>query len=205
MFGPFLKGERVTLRPADDSDPPRFIPWVADVEVTRYLGRRTGMALYQEVDFFKKVGESKNDVLWIIDFEDRTVGAIGIHAISWQNALGTTGILIGDKTAWGHGVASEAMQLRTRYAFRELNLRKLRSGRNIAGILRDVPAYAAPTDTVTGMPVVVNGCVPWPHASLMVRSATLIWPGTWCTSSGEVMFWLIAHRAVTTLFTEPGS
>src|SRR5919204_321916 len=63
MFGPFLKGERVTLRPADDSDPPRFVPWVADVEVTRYLGRRTGMALYQEVDFFKKVGESKNDVL----------------------------------------------------------------------------------------------------------------------------------------------
>ena len=125
MFGPLLKGERVTLRPADDSDPPRFIPWVADVEVTRYLGRRTGMALYQEVDFFKKVGESKNDVLWIIDFEGRTVGAIGIHGINWQNALGTTGILIGDKTAWRKGVASEAMELRTRYAFRELNLRKL--------------------------------------------------------------------------------
>ncbi len=39
----------------------------------------------------------------------------------------------------------------------ELGLRKLRSGRNIAGIRRDVPAYAAPTDTVSGMPVVVNG------------------------------------------------
>ena len=125
MFGPLLRGARVTLRPADDSDPPRFLPWVADVEVTRYLGRRTGAALYQEVDFFKRAGESKTDVLWVIDFDAKTVGAIGIHNISWQNALGTTGILIGDKTAWGKGVASEAMELRTRYAFRELNLRKL--------------------------------------------------------------------------------
>jgi ribosomal-protein-alanine N-acetyltransferase len=125
MFGPVLRGERVTLRPANDSDPPLFLPWVSDVEVTRYLGRRTGMALFQEIDFFKRVGESKIDVLWIIEFEGRTVGATGIHEISWQNAHATTGTLIGDKTAWGKGVASEAMSLRTRYAFRELNLRKL--------------------------------------------------------------------------------
>ncbi len=39
----------------------------------------------------------------------------------------------------------------------ELTLRKLRTGRNIAGIQREIPAYAAVTDTVTGMPVIVNG------------------------------------------------
>ena len=39
----------------------------------------------------------------------------------------------------------------------ELSLQKLRNGRNIAGIRRDVAAYAAATDTVTGLPVVVNG------------------------------------------------
>jgi RimJ/RimL family protein N-acetyltransferase len=125
MFGPVLKGERVTLRPADDTDPPRFLPWVADLEVTRYLGRRAGAALHQEVDFFKKTGESKNTVLWIIDVDGDAVGAIGIHDIDWQNARATTGILIGAKDKWGQGVASEAMRLRTRYAFRELNLHKL--------------------------------------------------------------------------------
>ena len=46
MFGPLLRGDHVTLRPADDSDPPRFVPWFADMEVTRYLGRRTAVALY---------------------------------------------------------------------------------------------------------------------------------------------------------------
>lgn len=125
MFGPVLRGERVTLRPADDTDPPRFVPWIADLEVTRYLGRRTGAALYQEIDFFKRTGESKDTVLWIIEVEGTAVGATGIHDIDWQNAHATTGILIGDKTRWGQGIATEAMRMRTRYAFRELNLRKL--------------------------------------------------------------------------------
>ena len=125
MFGPVLKGERVTLRPADDTDPPRFLPWIADMEVTRYLGRRTGAALYQEVDFFKRVGEAKDTVLWIIEADGEAVGATGIHEIDWQNAHATTGILIGAKDKWGKGIASEAMRLRTRYAFRELNLHKL--------------------------------------------------------------------------------
>ena len=49
----------------------------------------------------------------------------------------------------------------------ELSLRKLRSGRNIAGIRREVSSYAAPTDTVTGMPVAVNGQVSIPGARTM--------------------------------------
>lgn len=125
MFGPVLRGETVTLRPADDTDPPRFVPWLADMEVTRYLGRRSAAALYQEVDFFKRVGESPDDVLWVIEAGGEAIGATGIHRIDWLNAHGTTGILIGRRDAWGKGYASEAMALRTRYAFRDLNLRKL--------------------------------------------------------------------------------
>ena len=57
VFGPLLKGTRVTLRPADDGDPERFVPWFADMEVTRYLGRRLAVALYQEIDFLNRGGE----------------------------------------------------------------------------------------------------------------------------------------------------
>jgi ribosomal-protein-alanine N-acetyltransferase len=125
MFGPVLRGEKVTLRPADDDDPPRFLAWFADMEVTRYLGGRFGVALHQEIEYFKRVGESKDDVVWIIEAEGRAIGAIGIHQIRWMNAHATTGIVIGVKEAWRKGYATEAMALRTRYAFRELNLRKL--------------------------------------------------------------------------------
>ncbi len=125
MFGPLLVGDRVTLRPADDSDPPRFVPWFADMEVTKFLGRGSAVALYQEVDFFKRAGEAKDSVMWVIEAGGETVGATGIHEIDWKNAHGTTGIVVGVKEQWGKGIASEAMRLRTRYAFRELNLRKL--------------------------------------------------------------------------------
>jgi len=72
-----------------------------------------------------KVGESKDDVWWFLEVEGKPIGATGIHGINWLDANGTTGIVIGEKALWGKGYATEAMRLRTRYAFRELNLHKL--------------------------------------------------------------------------------
>lgn len=128
MFGPVLRGATVTLRPPEESDPAHFVEWLSDTEVTRYLGsRHRGFALFQEEDWFKRIGESKNDVVWMLEAEGRLIGSTGIHRIDWHNANGVTGTLIGDKTAWRKGYGSEAMALRTEYAFLQLNLHKLRS------------------------------------------------------------------------------
>ena len=125
MFGPLLVGMKVTLRPGRESDAECFVRWFADVDMIRHLGRRMAVALYQEHEFLKKIGESKNDVWWMIDAEGKAIGATGIHRISWLDANGTTGTMIGEKDCWHKGYATEAMRLRTRYAFRELNLHKL--------------------------------------------------------------------------------
>ena len=125
MFGPLLVGEKVTLRPGRAGDAEHFVRWFADTEVTRHLGRHTAVALYQEEEFLKRIGESKDDVWWMIDAEEKAIGATGIHRISWLDANGTTGTMIGEKDCWHKGYATEAMRLRTRYAFRELNLHKL--------------------------------------------------------------------------------
>ena len=125
MFGPLLRGEKVTLRPARENDAERFVRWFADTEVTRFLARRMAISLEQEKEFLKNIGESKDDVWWVIEADGNAIGATGIHRINWLDANGTTGIMIGEKDCWGKGYATEAMQLRTRYAFRELNLHKL--------------------------------------------------------------------------------
>jgi len=125
MFGPLLRGDKVTLRPARENDAEHFVRWFADMEVTRHLATRMAITLQQELEFLKRVGESKDDVWWVIDVADQAIGATGIHAINWLDANGTTGIVIGEKASWGKGYATEAMRLRTRYAFRELNLHKL--------------------------------------------------------------------------------
>ena len=128
MFGPVLKGEKVVLRPPRDGDAARFVEWFADIEVTRYLAERFPFSIRQEEEFFKRVSESTNDVWWAIEAEDRTIGATGIHRIDWINAHAITGTVIGDKSCWRKGYGSEAMTIRTEYAFAELNLHKLKSG-----------------------------------------------------------------------------
>lgn len=128
MFGPVLKGQKVTLRPPDETDPARFVEWFADTEVTRYLAERFPLPLQQEQEFIKKIGESKNDVWWVIEADAKAIGATGIHRIDWLNARGITGTVIGDKSTWRKGYGSESMALRTEYAFRQLNLHKLESG-----------------------------------------------------------------------------
>jgi len=125
MFGPLLRGEKVTLRPARENDAEDFVRWFADMEVTRFLSRRMAITLQQEQEFLKKIGESKDDVWWVLEADGKAIGATGIHRIDWIDAHGTTGIKIGEKDHWRKGYATEAMQLRTRYAFRELNLHKL--------------------------------------------------------------------------------
>ncbi|HUG56029.1 MAG TPA: GNAT family N-acetyltransferase, partial [Candidatus Limnocylindrales bacterium] len=79
MYGPVLRGEKVTLRPPTDDEAKLFVEWFADTDVTRYLGTRFPPALYQEEEFLKKIGESKEDVFWVIEAEGRAVGASGIH------------------------------------------------------------------------------------------------------------------------------
>jgi len=128
VFGPVLKGAKVTLRPPDETDPKRFIEWFADAEVTRYLGTAFPLSLQAEEEAIKKLGEAKETVWWVVEAEGKAIGATGIHRIDWINAHATTGTVIGDKSCWRKGYGSEAMALRTEYAFRQLNLHKLKSG-----------------------------------------------------------------------------
>lgn len=127
MFGPILRGKMVTLRPPTETDLPNFVRWFADREVTRYFTNVVVYSIQQEEDWFKRVAEDRSTVVWSLEVEGKHVGSIGIRDVDWVHAHGTTGILIGDKEHWGKGVATEAMALRTRYAFRELNLHKLKT------------------------------------------------------------------------------
>jgi RimJ/RimL family protein N-acetyltransferase len=127
MYGPVVQGSSFRLRPPRSEDAAVMITWFEDMEVTARLKRRFPPSLEQEEEWLKTIAADANSVLWVIEYEDRAIGTTGIHFIDWVNGHGKTGTLIGDKTAWGKGIAREMMQLRARFAFRELPLRKLTS------------------------------------------------------------------------------
>jgi RimJ/RimL family protein N-acetyltransferase len=60
--------------------------------------------------------------------DDRLIGDIGVWIESWAQGEAWAGIVIGEREFWGNGYGTEAMQLMLRYAFAELNLRRVSLG-----------------------------------------------------------------------------
>src|SRR5947208_16992847 len=106
VFGPLLRGEKVTLRPARENDAEHFVRWFADMEVTRHLAARMARTLQQELEFLKRNCECMNDAWWVIDFVDEAIGETGVHAVNGLDAKGTTGIIMRGKGSWGKGYAN---------------------------------------------------------------------------------------------------
>jgi [ribosomal protein S5]-alanine N-acetyltransferase len=125
MLGPTLVGSKVTLAPIKPEHLSHYLEWFADAEVTRFLMRDTPPTLKDEEAWFERVARSEQDVIWGLFVEGTHIGSTGIHQIDWRNRRGMTGILIGDRTWWGRGIAGDSHALRTRYAFEELGLQKL--------------------------------------------------------------------------------
>jgi RimJ/RimL family protein N-acetyltransferase len=130
MFGPVIEGERVRLEPPRGEHAPVFQRWFADMEVTRYLLYRHPPTLRQEESFLETAATDPHRVLWAIALRasGALIGATGLEKIDWRNQDAESGLMIGEKKEWRRGHATEAMRLRTDYAFLELGLRKVWTG-----------------------------------------------------------------------------
>ena len=127
MLGPILTGEKIRLAPATTEYLPEFVKWFADMEITRYLSMRHPPSLDQEAGWFERMCADPNTVHWTMLAGDRPIGVTGIHNVDWMNRGAITGTVIGVASEWGKGYASEAVAMRTAYAFEELNLERLES------------------------------------------------------------------------------
>ena len=128
MYGPVIQGKLLRLRPPRPEDAAVMITWFEDMEVTRFLLVRHPPSIDMEREWLDRMARSADDVVWVIEHEGSAVGTTALHLIDWKNGLAITGTVIGDKSAWRKGLGRELMQLRARYAFTQLPLRKLKSG-----------------------------------------------------------------------------
>ena len=127
MFGPVMEGERVRLVPTTLEMIANYPDWLCDTEVTRYMGITRVPSMKMEHEWFDRMAESTTDIIWGVMVGDKHIGSTGIHGIDWRNQHAVTGNMIGDKTEWGKGYGSEAVRLRTQYAFMETSLQKLQT------------------------------------------------------------------------------
>lgn len=125
MFGPVIVGERITLAPLTTEMMANYVRWFADTEVTRYMGVSNCPTLAMEMEWFEAMAKSETDIVWAILVEERHIGTTALHRIDWRNQRAITGNVIGEKSEWGKGYGSEAVRLRTEYAFTQTTLEKL--------------------------------------------------------------------------------
>lgn len=57
--------------------------------------------------------------------DDKLIGEMVLDVVSWSGRDAYVGLSIGDRTNWGKGYGTEMMYLILRYAFMEVNLRRV--------------------------------------------------------------------------------
>ena len=123
---PLLRGDRVRLTALDESDAPTIARWHEDADYLRLQDTnaavpRTAADISSQITAESKAADTIVLAIRLVD-GDELVGTLGFYEIEWSNQVAWLGLGIGDRSHWGQGVGSEAMQLALGYAFCELNL-----------------------------------------------------------------------------------
>ena len=127
-----IEGSKVYLRPVALKDATRrYCTWLNDPVVnrqteSRYVKTKMGdlkkyvaASLKSTANFFFAIIEKKSE---------RHIGNIKIDSVVtpfWDHRLGEVGLIIGEKSCWGKGYATEAIRLVTAFAFERAGLHKL--------------------------------------------------------------------------------
>lgn len=128
MQAPFLIGDTIYLRAIEIEDAPRFVEWLNDPEVRRYLARNfPPLNLGREREWIENLYKDRSRVVFgiVLKESDKLIGSTGFEGIDWCNRRAGFGIAIGDKTEWSKGAGTEATELVVRYGFDTLNLNRI--------------------------------------------------------------------------------
>lgn len=127
-----FRGARVTLRLVTLEDcTDRYVSWLEDPEVAQYLETRWSTQNLASVrEFVGSMVDSTHSYLFAIVENERSlhVGNIKVGPIQQRHRYADVSYFIGERSVWGKGLATEAIQLATFIAFERLDLHRVQAG-----------------------------------------------------------------------------
>lgn len=124
--------ERLVLRSIVQEDvTPSYVDWLNDPAINKFLECRFAHHTIDSVSSFVSENQYDHDNILLGLFlkdSNKHIGNIKLGPIDRIHMHSVIGLLIGDKSCWGKGYASEAIYAVTRYAFEELKLIKIEAG-----------------------------------------------------------------------------
>jgi len=124
-----IAGDQVILRALEAHDLDRCYRWMNDPNIIRTLKSRYPMPFQQEAQWLESaVSGGVNERHFAVEQrDDRShIGNASIHDIDWISRTAAFGMFIGEPGAWNRGFGTDAIRTLVRFAFDEMNLRKLR-------------------------------------------------------------------------------
>lgn len=120
-----FRGSKVILRPLQLTDAARFVKWLNDPSVNKFLRVRR-IILPDEKKWIAQKKHSQTDRIFAIDTTAGVhIGSVGLHQIDVPNRRCNLGIMIGDRRYWDKGFGTEAISLLLDYGFRKLKMHRI--------------------------------------------------------------------------------
>lgn len=115
------------MRPLEPEDAELIVSWRGREDVARQMFSDPP-TLESHLEWFtamRQRGDREEFVIHWLEGGDRPVGTVGLSQIDRRHARAEYGILLGDATARGKGLAREASELILRHAFVHLGLNRV--------------------------------------------------------------------------------
>jgi len=126
---PMLRGERVWLRAAEPADLVATNPQVNDAETAHYFGVKWPRGQAGAEEFGRKLLSQSGKSVFPFTIcrlgEDTAIGGTALRDVDRANGSAEALIFIGDKSAWGQGLGTDAMNALVDFGFGELRLERI--------------------------------------------------------------------------------
>ncbi len=128
---PQLDGAGIYLRLLEESDvSDKYVAWLNNPTITKYLEVRF-RTMTREAILEDLRSSSDRNIYFFGIFQQESglhLGNIRLGPVNHQHRRAGIGIVVGEQSAWGRGVATEAIRLISAFGFASLNLEKIVAG-----------------------------------------------------------------------------
>lgn len=133
-----IEGSQVYLRLLKEADVTmNYVGWLNDTKVNQFLELRHFNHTYDScIEYVSALKFQKENLLFGIFCAntDKHIGNVKLGPIDFRYKTAILGLMIGDSSFWGRGVATEAILLVIEFAKHNLGLHKIEAGCYIANI-----------------------------------------------------------------------